>query len=251
MSALLRVQRLVKQFRGVRASDGIDFDVRPGEIHAVIGPNGAGKTTFINQLAGEIAPDAGTIEFRGKDITRLPVHRRALLGLARSYQISELFNELSVLENVMTAVQARSGHGFRFLRNAGRDQQIVDAGHSALARAGLGDLADCKVADLAHGQRRQLELAIVMSLDPALMLLDEPMAGTGPGESKDIVALLRRLKSSAAIVLIEHDLEAVFALADRISVLVYGKVIASGTAAEIRGNRVVREAYIGDEEAVL
>lgn len=251
MTTLLTVENLVKSFRGIRASDGIHFDLRPGEIHAVIGPNGAGKTTFINQLAGELAPDSGRILLDGRDITNEPVHRRAALGLARSYQITAVFDELSVLENVMLASQAHQGHSFRFFNNAAGDEGVAAPAREAVRIVGLeGDLHR-PVADLAHGAKRQLELAMVIATKPRLMLLDEPMAGTGPAESREIVALLERLRGTAAIVLIEHDLEAVFALADRISVMVYGKVIATGSCDEIRANAAVREAYIGDEEAVL
>jgi branched-chain amino acid transport system ATP-binding protein len=251
VTALLSVENLVKRFRGIRASDGIHFDLRPGEIHAVIGPNGAGKTTFINQLAGELAPDSGRILLDGRDITKEPVHRRAALGLARSYQISAVFDELSVLDNVMLAAQAQQGHSFRFFNDAARDENVAAPAREAIRIVGLQDAMHRRVADLAHGVKRQLELAMVIATKPRLMLLDEPMAGTGPAESREIVALLQRLRGTAAIVLIEHDLEAVFSLADRISVMVYGKVIATGNCDEIRADAAVREAYIGDEEAVL
>lgn len=251
MTALLKVENLVKRFRGIHASDGIHFDLRPGEIHAVIGPNGAGKTTFINQLTGELAPDSGRILLDGRDITREPVHKRAALGLARSYQISAVFDELSVLDNVMLAVQAHQGNSFRFFNNAARDENVASPAREAVRTVGLEDAMHRPVADLAHGAKRQLELAMVIATQPRLMLLDEPMAGTGSTESREIVALLKRLRGTASIVLIEHDLEAVFALADRISVMVYGKVIATGSCDEIRADAAVREAYIGDEEAVL
>jgi|APEBP8051073403_1049400.scaffolds.fasta_scaffold00220_50 branched-chain amino acid transport system ATP-binding protein len=251
MTPLLAVENLVKRFRGIRASDGINFDLRHGEIHAVIGPNGAGKTTFINQLAGELAPDSGRILLDGRDITKEPVHRRAALGLGRSYQISAVFDELSVLDNVMLAAQAHQGHSFRFFNDAAKDEDVAAPSREAVRIVGLEDSMHRPVADLAHGAKRQLELAMVIATKPRFMLLDEPMAGTGPTESREIVALLRRLRGTAAIVLIEHDLEAVFALADRISVMVYGKVIATGSCDEIRSDPAVREAYIGDEEAVL
>jgi len=251
MKALLTVENLVKRFRGIRASDGIHFDLRPGEIHAVIGPNGAGKTTFINQLAGELAPDSGRILLDGQDITKEPVHRRAALGMARSYQITAVFDELSVLDNVMLAAQAHQGHSFRFFNDAARDEEVAAPAREAIQIVGLQAAMHRPVADLAHGAKRQLELAMVIASKPRLMLLDEPMAGTGPVESREIVALLKRLRGTAAIVLIEHDLEAVFALADRISVMVYGKVIATGSCDEVRADPAVREAYIGDEEAVL
>ena len=251
MTALLTVEKLVKRFREIRASAGIHFDLRPGEIHAVIGPHGAGNTPFINQLAGELAPDSGRILLDGRDITKEPVHRRAALGLARSYQISAVFDELSVLGNVMLAVQAHQGHSFRFIDDAARDEKVAAPARSAIRIVGLEDAMHRPVTDLAHGAKRQLELAMVIATKPRLMLLDEPMAGTGPAESREIVALLQRLRGTAAIVLIEHDLEAVFALADRISVMVYGKVIATGSCDEIRSDAMVRAAYIGDEAALL
>jgi branched-chain amino acid transport system ATP-binding protein len=251
MKPLLSVENLVKQFRGIRASDGIRLDVNAGEIHALIGPNGAGKTTLIHQLAGELEPDSGRILLDGRDITREPVHRRAALGMARSYQITAVFDRLTVLENVMLAVQARQGHSFRFFNDAARDAGVAAPAREAVELVGLADAMHRPAADLAHGARRQLELAMVVATKPRLMLLDEPMAGTGPTESREIVQLLQRLRGTAAIVLIEHDLEAVFALADRISVMVYGKIIATGTCDEIRADAAVREAYIGDEEAVL
>ncbi|MFY9513000.1 MAG: ABC transporter ATP-binding protein [Rubrivivax sp.] len=251
MTTILSVEGLVKRFRGVHASDGIDFDLRQGEIHAVIGPNGAGKTTFINQLAGEILPDAGRIVMDGVDITRAPVHRRAALGLARSYQITAVFDELTVLENVMLAAQGRTGHCFQFIRAAANDARVTAAARHAIELVGLAAFADCPAADLSHGAKRQLELAMAVSLRPRILLLDEPMAGTGSAESREMVELLRRLRTEAAIVLVEHDLEAVFALADRISVLVYGKVIATGAAQDIRSNALVRDAYIGEGEEVI
>jgi branched-chain amino acid transport system ATP-binding protein len=252
MNELLTVEGLVKNFRGVRASDGVNFDVRPGEIHAVIGPNGAGKTTLINQLAGEIAPDSGRILLNGHDITRESPQRRAALGMARSYQITAVFDDLDVLENVSMAVlAAQRGYGMRFFDDVARNLAITDPAREAINMVGLAPMVNRRAGDLAHGARRQLELAMVMATKPRIMLLDEPMAGTGPGESREIIQLLQRIRGSAAIVLIEHDLEAVFALADRISVLVYGKVIATGNCDEIRADAAVRKAYIGDEEGVL
>lgn len=252
MNTLLRVENLVKSFRGVRASDGIGFDVHPGEIHAVIGPNGAGKTTLINQLAGEIQPDSGRILLDGRDITRDSPQGRAALGMARSYQITAVFDELSVHENVMMAVlAAHRGHSQRFFDDVAGNENIAGPALAAVELVGLAPMKNRHAGDLAHGARRQLELAMVMVTQPRIMLLDEPMAGTGPAESREIVQLLQRIRGTTAIVLIEHDLEAVFALADRISVLVYGKVIATGSCDEIRADAAVREAYIGDEEAML
>jgi branched-chain amino acid transport system ATP-binding protein len=187
----------------------------------------------------------------GVDITRAPVHRRAALGLARSYQITAVFDELTVLENVMLATQGRTGHCFQFIRAAANDARVSAAARHAIELVGLAAFADCPAADLSHGAKRQLELAMAVSLRPRILLLDEPMAGTGSAESREMVELLRRLRTEAAIVLVEHDLEAVFALADRISVLVYGKVIATGAAQDIRSNALVREAYIGEGEEVI
>ena len=251
MNPLLRVSGLVKRYRGVTASNGLDFEVLPGELHAVIGPNGAGKTTLISQLAGETTPDEGRVTFEGLDITGEPVHERALRGIARSYQITSVFEKLSVLENVMLAVQARVGHSFRFIGDAAGDATVSQPAFEALESVGLGALVHEPAGSLAHGARRQLELAIVLAMRPRLMLLDEPMAGTGPEESQEIVRLLQGLRGTVSIVLIEHDLQAVFALADRISVLVYGKVIACGSPEEIRNDPEVRRAYIGEEEDIL
>jgi branched-chain amino acid transport system ATP-binding protein len=245
---LLAARGLVKRFGGLTASDGIDLDAFPGEIHALIGPNGAGKTTLIGQLTGELNPDAGRVLFEGHDVTQLPVHRRAQLGLARSFQITSLFADLTVVENVALAVQIRNGHSFRFWRATGRDPRLQDPARAVLERVGLAARANAPAAELSHGEHRQLELALALASEPKVLLLDEPMAGMAPEESQRMIQLLRQLKGKAAILLVEHDMDAVFALADRISVLVYGRVIASGSAAEIRGNDEVRQAYLGEEE---
>src|SRR4051812_7126007 len=245
---LLQVEGLSKRFGGIRASDAITLDVKPGELHAVIGPNGAGKTTLIAQLSGQIAPDAGTVRFAGEDITSLAMFRRSALGLARSFQITSLFLELSALDNVALAVQAHAGHSFRFWRNASKENELREPARAALARVGLGARADWPASKLSHGEHRQLELAMALAGKPRVLLLDEPMAGMGPEESARMVTLLRELKRELAILLIEHDMEAVFALADRITVLVYGRVIASGSPADIRANAEVRQAYLGEQE---
>jgi branched-chain amino acid transport system ATP-binding protein len=221
--------------------------VAAGELHAIIGPNGAGKTTLITQLAGEITPDAGRVVFAGQDITRLPVPRRSALGLARSFQISSLFAEFTALDNVALAVQAHAGHSFRFWSPARQAVELREPARTALARVGLAARADTVVAALSHGEHRQLELAMALATKPRLLLLDEPMAGLGPEESARMVKLLRELKQEVTILLIEHDMAAVFALADRITVLVYGRVIASGTPAAIRENAEVRKAYLGEQ----
>jgi branched-chain amino acid transport system ATP-binding protein len=244
--ALLAIEGLSKHFGGVVASDGISLSLAAGELHAVIGPNGAGKTTLIGQLTGEVAPDSGHIRFDGRDIARLPVHRRSRLGLARSFQITSLFAEFTALDNVALAVQAHSGHSFRFWRDARRETELREPAQAALERAGLGARAGMLVADLSHGERRQLEIAMALATAPRLVLLDEPMAGMSLEESSRLVALLRQLKGSITILLVEHDMDAVFALADRVSVLVYGRIIASGAPAAIRADPAVRQAYLGE-----
>jgi branched-chain amino acid transport system ATP-binding protein len=247
---LLRVEGLAKQFGGVVASDDIMLAVKASELHAVIGPNGAGKTTLIGQLAGEIAPDAGRIHFDGRDITTLPTPRRSALGLARSFQVTSLFLDFTALDNAALAVQAHAGHSFHFWREARREPALREPARAALARVGLGARADVPAAELSHGEHRQLELAMALATRPRLLLLDEPMAGLGPEESARMVGLLRELKRELTILLIEHDMEAVFALADRITVLVYGRVIAAGPPAAIRADAEVRKAYLGDQTAV-
>ena len=244
--ALLAVDGLAKRFGGIVAADAITLDVGPAELHAVIGPNGAGKTTLIGQLAGELRSDAGTIRFAGHDVTALPMHRRSRLGLARSFQITSLFPEFTALDNVALAVQAHAGHSFRFWRDARREDALRTPARAALARMGLAARADVPVAALSHGEGRQLEIAMALATKPRLLLLDEPTAGMGPEESARMVATLRELKHDLAILLIEHDMEAVFALADRITVLVNGRVIASDLPAAIRANAEVRSSYLGD-----
>jgi len=244
--ALLEAEGLTKRFGGVVASDAIVLAVLPGELHAVIGPNGAGKTSLIGQLAGEIVPDAGHIRFAGRDITALPVWRRSTLGLARSFQITSLFADFTVLDNVALAVQAHVGHSFRFWDKARCAAELRDPAHAALSRVGLGSRAGVIVASLSHGEHRLLEIAMALATRPHMLLLDEPMAGMGPEESARMVGLLRELKRDVTILLIEHDMEAVFALADRITVLVYGRVIATAEPEAIRANAEVRQAYLGD-----
>jgi branched-chain amino acid transport system ATP-binding protein len=246
--ALLEIERLSKRFGGVVASDAIALAIPQGELHAIIGPNGAGKTTLISQLAGEITPDAGHIRFAGRDITGLPIFRRSQLGLARSFQITSLFLDFTVLDNVALAVQAHAGHSFRFWRDARSQSELRTPARAALARVGLAGRADVVVSNLSHGEHRQLEIAMALATTPQMLLLDEPMAGMGPDESARKVKTLRELKRELTILLIEHDMEAVFALADRITVLVYGRIIASGTPEAIRANAEVRQAYLGEQE---
>ncbi|MFN0164535.1 MAG: ABC transporter ATP-binding protein [Burkholderiales bacterium] len=248
-SALLEVRDLTKRFGGLMATDHVAFTVMPGEVHAIIGPNGAGKTTLISQLAGELRPDEGEIRFEGRDISRESVPARSLLGLGRSYQISQIFRDFSALENVMLAVQAHAGHSFSFMRQAMTDQRLVAPARAALAKVGLAGRAGTMVAEMAHGEHRQLELAMTLASEPRMLLLDEPMAGMSQKESEEMIALIRGLKGAYGIILVEHDMDAVFALADRISVLVYGRIIITGTPEEIRSNREVKDAYLGEEEA--
>ncbi len=244
---LLEVISLAKSFGGVRATDGVGLTVEPSEVHAVIGPNGAGKTTLISQLSGLVTPDGGEIRFSGRDITRLAAHKRALVGLARSFQITSLFSGMTALQNVALAVQAHEGHSFRFWRPAAGDERIEAPALAALEKVGIADRAGAMVGALSHGERRQLEIAMALAAHPRLLLLDEPMAGMGPEESTRMIAILKGLKGATAMLLVEHDMDAVFALADRISVLVYGKVIATGGPADIRANEAVKRAYLGEE----
>jgi branched-chain amino acid transport system ATP-binding protein len=247
---LLAVTNLVKRFGGLTATDGVSLTVEKGEVHAVIGPNGAGKTTLINQLSGELLPDSGSIRFHDREIAHEPVHRRALQGLGRSYQITSVFPEFTVLVNVMLAVQAHAGHSFRFWRPLASETRLVAQAQAALDEVGLAAKAGAPVATLAHGERRQLEVAMTLATRPQLLLLDEPMAGMSLAESERMVALLASLKGRYGLLLVEHDMDAVFKLADRISVLVYGQVIACGDPAAIRANADVRAAYLGDQDMV-
>ncbi len=247
---LLRVENLVLRFGGIVATDNVSLDVTKGELHAIIGPNGAGKTTLISQLTGQLLPDAGTIRLAGRDITRVPAYRRSALGLARSFQITSLLPDFTALDNVALAAQAHDGHSFHFWQNARKVGHLRAAARAALERVGLAHRADVLASKLSHGEQRELELAVALATRPQLLLLDEPMAGLGSTESARMVGLLQELRREVSIVLVEHDMDAVFALADRISVLVYGRVLASGAPAAIRGNEEVRRAYLGDQHAV-
>jgi branched-chain amino acid transport system ATP-binding protein len=246
---LLRVDRLRKSYGALVVTDDVSLDVATGELHAVIGPNGAGKTTLIHQISGLVAPDAGHVLFDGDDITALPMHERVRRGLARSFQITSILPGFSALENVALAVQARSGSSFRFFGDASREQGLNDAAGAFLTEVGLTARKHLPAGRLSHGEKRQLELAIALASEPKLMILDEPLAGTGHEESARVVETLRRLKRRCTIMLIEHDMEAVFALADRITVLVYGRVIATGSPESVRANPEVRSAYLGEEAA--
>ena len=247
---LLRIEGLIKRFGGIVATDNLSLDIASGELHAIIGPNGAGKTTLISQLIGQLRPSAGAIHFAGGDITHLPAWRRSHLGLARSFQITSLLPDFTAADNVALAAQARDGHSFRFFGAARKEKSLRDAAHAALERVGLGARADVVVASLSHGEQRELELAVALATKPQLLLLDEPMAGLGATESARMVKLLADLRKEVTIVLVEHDMNAVFALADRITVLVYGRVIASGAPDAIRANEEVKRAYLGDQHVV-
>jgi branched-chain amino acid transport system ATP-binding protein len=248
MSApMLRLESLRKSFGALAVTDDVTLDVGASELHAVIGPNGAGKTTLINQVSGLIAPDAGRILFDGHDVTALPMHARAALGLARSFQITSILPSFSALANVALAVQARAGSSFRFFGRVDAEAELNDRAAAALAEVGLAARADVPAAHLSHGEKRALELAIALAMEPKLLLLDEPMAGAGREESERLVALLRRLKGRFPMVLFEHDMTAVFALADRISVLIYGRILASGPPDAVRADPAVVAAYLGDE----
>ena len=243
---LLKLDGLHKAFGALKATDGVDLTVLPGEIHALIGPNGAGKSTLIAEIAGGLAPDAGRVTLLGQDVTGWPVARRARLGLGRSFQVSSLAMEFSVLRNVMLAVQARQSGARGFWAPVRRDERLRSEALGVLDRVGLTPRAGDPVSALSHGERRLLEVAMALALRPRLLLLDEPMAGRGPEGTRELTAFLATLKHEAGMLLVEHDMDAVFALADRISVLVYGRIIASGTAAEIRASAAVRDAYLGD-----
>jgi branched-chain amino acid transport system ATP-binding protein len=244
---VLRVEALCKHFGGLLVTDNVTLTIAPGELHAVIGPNGAGKTTLINQISGLIRPDAGRIELGGRDVTALPMYARAALGLARSFQITSVLPRFSALENVALAVQARTGSSFRFFGRAGRERVLNDQAEAVLAEVGLLSRAHVPAIALSHGEKRVLELAIALAMQPKLLLLDEPMAGIGRDETERLIAVLRALKGRFPVVLVEHDMTAVFALADRISVLIYGRILASGAPDTVRTDPAVITAYLGDE----
>jgi len=246
-SPLLEVRGLTKSFGALLASDSVDLEVREGETHAVIGPNGAGKTTLIAQLAGNLRPDRGRVRFAGEDVTALSAPARSHRGFARSFQITSVYSEFTALENVMLAVQAHAGHSFRFWRPARGETALRSPARAILEEVGLGARSDVLAANLAHGEQRALEIATALATRPRLMLLDEPVAGMGAEETRRMIEFLSTLKGRKTIILVEHDMDAVFSLADRISVLVYGRIIATGTPEEIRANAEVRRAYLGEE----
>jgi branched-chain amino acid transport system ATP-binding protein len=244
---VLQTRGISKSFGALKASSDVSLDLRPGEIHALIGPNGAGKSTLIKQIAGNLQPDSGTVHFLGQDVTALDTVARARLGLGRTFQISALAMEFTVLQNAVLGALGARGDAMRFFRPVMKDKALLERAREALARVGLQDLAGMRTAELSQGQRRQLEVAVALTLRPKAFLMDEPMAGLGAGGSKRLTGFLDGLRAEAPILLVEHDMDAVFALADRISVLVYGAIIATGTAAEIRANPEVRRAYLGEE----
>jgi branched-chain amino acid transport system ATP-binding protein len=247
---LLVVDGLLKRFGGLCATDNVSLSILEGEIHALIGPNGAGKTTLIGLLTGELRADAGHVKFLGRDITRYPAYRRARLGIARSFQITSIFPEMTSLENVSLAVQIYQGHSFRFCRKTASDPRLVLPAREMLQWVGLEQRAGDPASWLSHGEHRQLEIAMALASQPKLLLLDEPLAGMSRNESRRMVSLLYSLKGKATMLLIEHDIEAVFELADRLSVLVYGRVIATGSGQDIRSNAEVRRAYLGEKAAL-
>ena len=249
MDSVLSVRGISKSFGALKASDEISLELKPGEIHALIGPNGAGKSTLIKQIAGALKPDTGSVQFLGQDISTLNIAQRARLGLGRTFQISALAMNYSVLQNVVLGAVGQSGGVFRFFRPVMKDAVLLERAHQALARVGLQDDAQTITAELSHGQRRQLEVAVALTLSPKAFIMDEPMAGMGGEGSRTLTTFLKELKQEAPILLVEHDMDAVFALADRISVLVYGRIIATGNVADIRANPQVREAYLGAEDA--
>jgi len=247
MAALLEIHALNKSFGGIKATDDLNLSVETGELHAIIGPNGAGKTTLVGQLSGSQRPDSGRILYKGRNLTVLPAHKRARLGIARSFQITSLIMDMPVIDNIALALQARDGHSFRFIRPARAVRHLRERALVLLGRVGLAEKAEYGTKALSHGEHRKMEIAIALASEAELMLLDEPMAGLGAEESKAMVELLRGIKGRHTILLIEHDMDAVFALADRISVLVYGHIIATGAPDEIRANEAVRHAYLGEE----
>ena len=246
---MLRLSGVSKRFGGVTATDGVSLAVAAGEVHALIGPNGAGKTTLVGMISGSLRADAGEILFEEKNIAELGQHDRVRAGLARSYQITSIFRRLSVRDNLALAVQARSGSSFSFWRPLERETALFEEASSLLSEIGLAEKKDHAASTLAHGEQRALEVGLALATRPKLVLLDEPMAGMGPEESRRMVALIERIAATVTVLLVEHDMDAVFRLADRISVMVDGRVIATDSPERIRANPEVRKAYLGDEVA--
>ncbi|WP_204112524.1 ABC transporter ATP-binding protein [Shimia biformata] len=244
---VLSIRNITKMFGALAASDNVSLDLMPGEIHALIGPNGAGKSTLIQQISGGLTPDAGSVHFLGRDVTGLDTVARARLGLGRTFQISALAMEDTVLQNAMLGALGAKGRPFSILRPIMRDKGLRQVAEAALDRMGLSTHHNTVTGELSHGQRRQLEVAVALTLSPRAFLMDEPMAGLGTSGTHDLTAILSNLRHEAPILLVEHDMDAVFALADRISVLDYGRIIATGTVDEIRAHPDVRRAYLGEE----
>lgn len=248
MSVILKTEHLLKRFGGLVATNDCNLEIIAGEVHALIGPNGAGKTTLLAQLSGELAPDKGRILFKGIDVTQQPIHRRVAAGIVRSYQITTLFRALTVRENLELAVQARTGHSFDLFGTVEREPALEQGATEAAQKVGLLDVFNSVVGTLSHGKQRALELGVALACKPHLMLLDEPMAGTDPEESRRMGQLIHSLRGEHTIILVEHDMDAVFRLADRVSVLVAGRVLATGSPDAIRSNPEVIKAYLGHEE---
>jgi len=247
--ALLEIIDLNKHFGGIVATDNVNLAVEQGKIHAIIGPNGAGKTTLISQLSGQLKPDSGDIRFGGQSIVNDSTASRARRGLARSFQITSVVMPMTLLENVMLAVQASSGHSFRFWSPVSKDRDLAAVAMSSLAEVGLESRARQVAANVSHGEQRQLEVAMALAMQPRMLLLDEPMAGMGKEEGARMVDILNRLKGDMTILLVEHDMDAVFSMADQLSVLVNGHIIATDSVASIRNNLEVQKAYLGDGHA--
>jgi branched-chain amino acid transport system ATP-binding protein len=245
---VLKLEHIRKNFGQIKATDNVDLSVEEGEIHALIGPNGAGKTTLINQIAGNFFQDSGRIIFCGQDISRMPAHKRALAGLARTFQISSVFDDMTVFENVALSVQATKGHSFRFLKNAGAYSEIRKKVWEYLEITGLADIASEMSSRVSYGEKNKIELAMALASNPKLILLDEPASGMSIGDSVELIKLLKKIKGSQSILLVEHDMDVIFSLADRISVLVYGKILATGTPEEVKNNSEVLEAYLGGND---
>lgn len=244
--ALLETQGLSRQFGGLAAVQDVSLRVEAGAVHAIVGPNGAGKTTLINLLSGDLKPSAGSVRYKGRDITSWPAHRVAHLGIGRSYQKTNIFRDYTAFENCWLAAQALLPGAFAMLRPARKFQQAQDRAAQALELCGLADRADRRAAELSYGEQRQIEIAMLLAAGPELLLLDEPLAGMGPEESAAVQALLKRLAAGHTLVMIEHDMDAVFAIAQRITVMVNGRVLATGAPAAIRANAQVQEAYLGE-----
>ena len=244
-TVILEAHGLVKRFGAVAATDGFSLTVEQGTFHALIGPNGAGKTTAVSQLSGELASNEGTVRFDGRDVTRLAVERRARLGIARSYQITSLFQKFTALENVALAIESRTRPGLHLWSGRARDRATHERALACLERAGLDGRERAVAGELAHGEQRQLEIAMALAIEPKLLILDEPMAGMGKAETLRLAEIIRLLKGAITLILVEHDMDVVFALADRVTVMVDGRAIRTGTLAEVRADPLVREAYLG------